>query len=278
MADDFAGRTVVIAGGSKGIGLAIARRFAALGARVVIGARGRQPECDALPDAEFVPCDMNDPDGPCALVRSAAARGGPISVLVNCVGGGIIRPDPVNVTDDQWMDMLSRSFLYVVRACRAAVPHMIAGQSSILNISSVAAQRGEPVAIDYAAAKAALDSYTKSLSTWLAPRGIRVNAIAPGNIATSLWSGEGGLAEQAGALMGIPPQQVMEESAAQKSVGAFWRTGGCCGPGRVPGRVGRRLHHGRELSRGRGLARRSPLTACRAVPARFQPASCRRSS
>ena len=219
MVNSYDGRTVVIAGGSKGIGLAIARGFSACGARLVIGARSHRPEIEDLTDAQFVPCDMSQPEGPDALIHAAVAGGDKIAVLVNCVGGGIIRPDPVNVTDDQWLEMLNRTFLYVVRSCRAAVPHMVDGQSSILNVSSVAAQRAEPITIDYAAAKAAVDSYTKSLSACLAPRGIRVNAIAPGAIATPLWSDAGGLADQASSLLGVPAKDVVDGFAAQIPLG-----------------------------------------------------------
>ena len=211
----FDGKLVVIAGGTKGIGLATARRFGALGARVVVGARSPSPDIEDLPFIEFVACNMADPKGPDALIDRAKSLAPKIDVLINSVGGAILRPEPAAVTDEQWMEMLNRSFLYAVRTCRAAVPYMTDNQGAIINISSVTAQVAEPTAIDYGAAKAALDSFSKSLATTLAPRGIRVNVISPGVIATPLWTAPNGLYDQFSQVLGMPSGDIAKTFAAQ---------------------------------------------------------------
>ena len=126
------------------------------------------------------------------------------------------------MSDEAWAETLNRSFLYAVRSCRAAVPLMRRqGGGTIVNISTVVSRMADPGVIDYAAAKAALESYTKSLSAALAPDRIRVNSISPGPVMTPLWTEPGGLADQFAQKMGTSGDVAMTEFAKHVPLGRF---------------------------------------------------------
>ncbi|MER6319433.1 SDR family oxidoreductase [Streptomyces sp. NPDC001581] len=98
-----------------------------------------------------------------------------------------------------------------VRASRAALPHLLAdGEGAIVNISSINARMPFPTVVDYSAAKAALTSLTKALSEEFAPRGVRVNAIAPGPVRTPFWTAPGGFADAVAASAGTTAQEAMD--------------------------------------------------------------------
>jgi NAD(P)-dependent dehydrogenase (short-subunit alcohol dehydrogenase family) len=125
-----------------------------------------------------------------------------------------VRDDPAAVTDADWTEMMDRTLFSAVRSCREAVPHMVKrGQGAIVNISSVSGSLPDAAVIDYCAAKAALNSYSKALSVWLAPQGVRVNVISPGPVRTPFWTQLGGLAEQYGQALGVSPEAAMEQFA-----------------------------------------------------------------
>lgn len=195
MSNSKTSRIVVAPGGTRGIGLATAARFSENGDTVIVASRQNRPEVEALRGVEFFEADMTSADAPDKLIRHVIRKHGRIDILINCVGGGIIRADPVGLSDEVWFEMLTRSFFYAVRTCRAAIPHMPKG-SVIINISTQNAQLPEAIVIDYCAAKAALESFTKSLATHLAPDGFRVNAISPGPVTTPHWTEPGGWGEQ----------------------------------------------------------------------------------
>ena len=213
-------------GGTKGIGLETARQFSAQGDTVVVGARQSRAEIAALANVEFMAADMGNPAAPGDLVRHAIDRHGRIDVLVNCVGGGLVRPDPNAVTDEQWLDMLTRSFLYAVRSSRVAVNQMRKpGGGSLINISSIHARLSKTDTIDYSAAKAALESYSKSLAINVAAANIRVNTVSPGPVVTPLWTDEGGLSDQFAEKLGVSGGQVMRDIAKQVPLGRFAEPG-----------------------------------------------------
>jgi len=216
-------RIVVVVGGSRGIGLAITRRFAENGDIVVVSARRPRPEIDELAGAELVALDMTTPDGPDKFIKHVVEKYGRIDVLINCVGGSIIRADPLALTDDDWMKMLTSSFFYAVRSCRAAIPHIPKhGSGIIINISSTVAQNPVPITIDYCSAKAALEAYSKTISMVLAPQGIRVMTIIPGPVMTPGWTDPGGWAEQLQPIFGFStPKEVLEASAKALPLGRF---------------------------------------------------------
>jgi 3-oxoacyl-[acyl-carrier protein] reductase len=185
MAFDFSGRCVVVAGGSRGIGRAIALGFAAAGARVSICARGAAGVEAARLElaahgqlAHGQACDLADAAAVERYIQSAAAALGGIDVLVNNASG-------FGRGDDEaaWAAGLSVDVLAMVRSSRAAEPFLLQRPgSSVVHISSISAYRASSRAPAYAAVKAAMISYTASQALMLAPKGVRVNCVAPGSI------------------------------------------------------------------------------------------------
>lgn len=225
----LAGRTAVVTGASRGIGLAITRALAAEGATVVAGALTGSAELDELAAGGAVhpvSVDLTRPGGPGELVSAAVAELGGIDVLVNNVGA--VRPRLtgfLDVTDEEWEWSLTINFLAAVRTMRAAIPHL-AGRAgaSIVTISSVNAFLPDPGVIDYSAAKGALTNLCKSLSKELGP-GIRVNTISPGPVRTDLWLGSSGVAATVGGASGTDPGDVVRRQEAAASTGRFTTPG-----------------------------------------------------
>jgi 3-oxoacyl-[acyl-carrier protein] reductase len=185
MAFDFDGRNVVVTGGSRGIGRSIALAFARAGAGVSICARGAEElartrfEIAALGyRTHSAALDLADRDAVLRYVGEAAAALGGIDVLVNNASAFGIRDD-----EEGWAGAMSVDMMATVRASHAAVPFLECGTgSSIVNISSVSSLRCSAPRPPYGAMKAAVNHYTVSLAAVLAPKRIRVNAIAPGSI------------------------------------------------------------------------------------------------
>ncbi|WP_305790252.1 oxidoreductase [Symbioplanes lichenis] len=214
------GRTALVTGASRGIGLAVAEALAAEGVHVVAGARTK-------PDAavDFVAADLSTPDGPAALVEAAVALlGGRLDILVNNVGGVHPRTGGfLTVTDDQWQEALTINFLSPVRTTRAALPYLLERGGAVVTVGSVNASLPDPLVIDYSAAKAALVNFGKALSKEVGPRGVRVNTVSPGPVATDLWLGAGGVAETVGAAGGLDPSAVAEKAVGGTATGRFTR-------------------------------------------------------
>ena len=218
-------KVVVVTGASKGIGLAVSQAFAAAGAFVIAGARHNSPELQALEaagSATFVAADLSTPEGPRALIAAAVERGG-IDVLVNNAGAVTPRFDGIlSVSDEDWDAALSLNFLSAVRATREAVPHMLTrGGGSIVMIGSVNATLPEWNIVDYSATKAAMANYAKSLSKEFGPKGIRVNTISPGPVATDLWLAKDGIAAQFAAASGATSDAVVQSVSAGAATGRF---------------------------------------------------------
>jgi NAD(P)-dependent dehydrogenase (short-subunit alcohol dehydrogenase family) len=172
---------------------------------------------------DFVDVDLAVPEGPASLVSTALSRHGRIDVLVNNVGAATTRTDGfLAVTDDQWLFSLTLNLLAAVRTTRAAlVPMLDAGKGSIVTTSSVNAFLPDPAVIDYGAAKAALTNFCKALSKEVGPRGIRVNTISPGPVATDLWLGDDGVAATVARATGSDPAAVAAGAAAASVTGRF---------------------------------------------------------
>jgi len=188
MSFDFAGKRVLVAGGSRGIGRAIALQFASAGADVAVCARGAATLEQARAEiarhghrAHAMTCDLADAASIGAWVPAAAEALGGIDVLVNNASGFGMGDD-----EEGWAAGLSVDVLAMVRSSRAALPWLqrsgAAGGASIVHISSIAAYRPSMRTPAYAAVKAAMNSYTGSQAALLSRQGIRVNAIAPGSI------------------------------------------------------------------------------------------------
>lgn len=180
--NEFTGRRVAVAGGSRGIGRAIALGFARAGARVSICARGAdalKATCAELGDgAHAMACDLGDAGAIRAWVAGAADALGGLDILVNNASG-------FGSADDEagWAASFAIDIMAIVRASQAALPHLLAAQgAAIVNISSISALRPSTRTPPYGAAKAAVIHYTSSQAAMLARKGVRVNAVAPGSI------------------------------------------------------------------------------------------------
>lgn len=210
--DDLNGKVAVVGGAGRGIGLAVTRALAERGVKVLAGTRSPSAELEAL-EVDSAIVDLAAPDGGPDLIAAALDRHGRIDIVVNGVGGGEVRPDPALVSGEAWQKTLERNLFSAVWTCGAAVPHLRAEGGAIVNISSVAASMPDRNTIDYSAAKAALNSYSKSLALTLAPDGIRVNTISPGPVLTPLWTDPGGLADQFAGQYGVEPEAAPQEFA-----------------------------------------------------------------
>lgn len=183
MAKDFAGKRVIVMGGSRGIGRSIALGFAAGGASVSICARGTGPleatrrEIETLGVAAHgASVDLADASAIEAYVPAAVKALGGLDILVNNASG-------FGHSDDEegWAASLNVDMMAVVRGSQAAIPHMKPG-SSIVNVSSISALRASSRSAPYGAIKAAVMHYTASQAKTLSKKGIRVNCVAPGSI------------------------------------------------------------------------------------------------
>jgi NAD(P)-dependent dehydrogenase (short-subunit alcohol dehydrogenase family) len=220
------GKVAIVTGASRGIGLAVTRTLVEEGARVVAGARSVTGDLASLAAAGSVhpvQVDLTTEDGPGRLVDAAVTTYGGLDVLVNNVGGGHPRPGGfLSVTDAEWTASLAVNFLAAVRTTRLALPHLLErGAATIVSTCSVNAFLPDPLVIDYSAAKAALASFSKSLSKELGPRGVRVNTVSPGPVATDLWLGEDGVARTLARAGGGDPDAIAAQAASGSVTGRF---------------------------------------------------------
>jgi NAD(P)-dependent dehydrogenase (short-subunit alcohol dehydrogenase family) len=181
---------VLVTGGSRGIGAAVAREFAAAGDRVAVhygSSRAAAFEVAASLEGEghvVVGADLGDPEAVRAMVAEAAEGLGGLEVLVN--NAGVFTPHPITETTYEewqraWHDTLAVNLLGAANATWCAVPHMIeAGGGRIVNVSSRGAFRGEPRSPAYGASKAAIIAFGQSLARALGPHRIAVTTVAPG--------------------------------------------------------------------------------------------------
>jgi 3-oxoacyl-[acyl-carrier protein] reductase len=191
---DLTGMTALVTGASGGIGSAIAQALAAQGARLAVsGSNVAKLEAfrDSLNgDHVALPCDLSDGAAVDALVPSAVeALGGKLDILVN--NGGITRDNLVmRMKDDEWDQVIRVNLEAAFRLARAAArPMMKARFGRIVSITSVVGTTGNPGQANYAASKGALTAMSKALAQELASRGITVNCVAPGFIASPMTDG-----------------------------------------------------------------------------------------
>jgi NAD(P)-dependent dehydrogenase (short-subunit alcohol dehydrogenase family) len=227
MTAELDGRTAVVTGASRGIGLAVTRRLVAEGARVIAGARKATTELDELATTgavRIVEVDLARPEGPAELIAAAGQR---IDILVNNVGSAPARTAGfLAVTDEQWQGSLTLNLLAAVRATRAALPFMLAAHSgAIVTVSSVNSTLADPAVIDYGAAKAALANFCKALAKEVGADGVRVNTVSPGPVATELWLGDHGVAATVAKATGTPAEDVVQGAAHDSVTGRFSQPG-----------------------------------------------------
>ncbi len=189
-------RGVLVTGGSRGIGAAIARAFADRGDRVAIhygrSADAAESVLASLPGAGHVTvqADMTDPEAVRRAVDAAADRLGRLDVLVNNAGVFVASPPlttPYEDWRDTWTETLATNLTGAANASYCAIPHLrAAGGGAIVNVSSRGAFRGEPRNPAYGASKAGLNALGQSLALALAPEGISVGTVAPGFVQTEM--------------------------------------------------------------------------------------------
>jgi NAD(P)-dependent dehydrogenase (short-subunit alcohol dehydrogenase family) len=187
------GKSVIVTGGSTGIGAAIVRLFAEEGARVWFSARSDQPGRDlekALRavgcDVVFSVCDAAKEAEARAFVRQVVDSAGGLDVLVNNAAVSYVATIETT-TIDAWKDVMTNNLTSVFLMCREAIPHLRRSKGNIVNLGSTYSFVGAAESGAYAMTKAGVVSLTKTLALELGPDGIRVNALCPGATVTALY-------------------------------------------------------------------------------------------
>ncbi|MDV6300075.1 SDR family oxidoreductase [Dietzia kunjamensis] len=193
------GRRALITGGDSGIGAAVAIAFAREGADVAIHhLPDEEPDARAVAEiieregrtAALIPGDLTDRAFCESLADTAVERLGGLDILVNNAGKQVVAPALEDLPDEQLTDTFEVNIVGMFRVTRATLRHLEPG-STIINTTSVVAYMAPPNLLDYASTKAAINNFTKGLAQQLAPKGIRVNAVAPGPIWTPLQVSDG---------------------------------------------------------------------------------------
>jgi NAD(P)-dependent dehydrogenase (short-subunit alcohol dehydrogenase family) len=185
------GRVAIVTGGARGLGLGIARRFAAEGAQVVIAdiAEATAAEAAASVGGEYIGCDVTDRASVQMLVDTVVARHGRLDIMV--ANAGIAGGAPfLELTDERWDSVIAVN-LRGVFLCNQIAGRRFAqqGGGAIINTASILSARANPTTAAYSASKAGVVSLTHSAAAALGPFGVRVNAIGPGYIETQMTEG-----------------------------------------------------------------------------------------
>ncbi|HLT29848.1 MAG TPA: SDR family oxidoreductase [Myxococcaceae bacterium] len=193
------GRRALVTGADSGIGAAVAIAFAREGADVALSYLPSE-EPDARHIVELIekegrkafayPGDISQAQYCRELVQASLEALGGLDIIVNNAGRQITQDRLEDVSDEQWEDTFRANIFSMFWITKAALPHLPPG-SSIINTTSIQAYKPSPTLIDYATTKGAINNFTKGLAEQLAPRGIRVNAVAPGPIWTPLQPSHG---------------------------------------------------------------------------------------
>jgi len=181
----LAGKSALVTGGSRGIGAAIVRELADAGAYVAVGFNSAADEAEAIAKevgGRAIQADVSSPADAARLVDEA----GDVDVLVNNAGltrDGLL----VRMPDEDWRDVIETNLSSVFYTCRAVTrPMMKKRAGAIVNVSSIVGLRGNWGQTNYAASKAGIIGFTKSLARELGSRGVRANVVAPGYVTTRL--------------------------------------------------------------------------------------------
>ena len=183
-------KVAIVTGGGSGIGLAITEKFVSAGIKTIIVGRDQQ-KLDHAKEKFGQLCipvrsDLASLDSIPALVEKIIAEHGQIDILVNNAGINM-KKDFLEVTDEDFQQILLTNVTAIFSLSREVVKQMLKkGEGSIINISSMASQYGIPKVIAYTASKAAIEGMTRAMAVELSPKGIRINCIAPGFIATDM--------------------------------------------------------------------------------------------
>lgn len=216
------GRVACVTGGTRGIGLAIARAFLDEGAKVVINGRDAEKaartiaELNAGDNVHFIAGDVMQREDCEAIVDGTVAHFGKIDILVANAGGAANHAPVAQLTDESMQQALVWNFWHTFWTMRAALAHMIPQQSGrILTMSSVEGKVGKPGISTYVASKHAINGLTKSAAREVGTLGITVNALCPGAIETDVMMAEGPGAAEA---MGTTYEGLLEMFAQESAV------------------------------------------------------------
>ncbi|WP_416973100.1 oxidoreductase [Streptomyces sp. 4F14] len=213
------GKTAVVTGAGKGIGLAAVRTLVDEGVRVVGAARTITPDLKET-GARTVSADLGTAEGVTALIDTALADLGGIDLLVNNVGGGdAATPGFLDATDAEWTDLLGINLFSTVRTTRAALPSLIERRGAIVNVSSILGRMplaGIPAA--YSTAKGAVTTLGKALSEEFGPRGVRVNTVSPGLVRTTVYTDPDGPIAALAAASGQSVDDFVQQLARAQNV------------------------------------------------------------
>jgi len=216
-------RVAVVTGASRGIGRALSEQLTGEGARVLMVAR----DADALREAaeaigaEWVAADVTDPAVADRVVACAAEQMGGVDILVNNAGTSFARPAD-ELTDEDWQDQWDLHVMASMRFMRAAAPRMAeAGWGRIVNVASSAGKRPSLTNVAYAVTKAAQLSLSRAWADLWAGKGVLVNAVAPGPVASELWMAPGGLADQAAEAKGVSRDEALADQRSKVPLGRF---------------------------------------------------------
>src|SRR5260221_2720337 len=214
--NELSGKRALVTGGTKGMGEAIVKRLRLAGATVITTARTKP---DKLQSPElFIQSDISTPQGGEKVVKEVLARLGGVDILINNVGGSSAPSGgALALSDEDWQQTFNANLFAAVRLDRALLPKMLEQRSGvIIHISSI--QRSLPLyesTLAYAAAKAALTNYSKGLSNEVAPKGIRVNTVAPGYTETEAARGMfNEIAQRTGISADAARQRIMDSVGA----------------------------------------------------------------
>jgi 3-oxoacyl-[acyl-carrier protein] reductase len=217
---ELEGRVCVVTGASRGIGLATARLLAEEGARVLIVGRdaASAQEAAAQVGGEALALDVTEA-GAAEEVTGCADTLGGVWALVNNAGTSFARPLE-ELTDADWQGQWELHVMAPMRLMRALAPRMAAaGGGRIVNVCSSAGKRPSLTNAAYAVTKAAQLSLSRVFADRHAAEGVLVNAVAPGAVSSPLWTGDGGLADQAAAAQGTTRDEALAAQAAKIPVG-----------------------------------------------------------
>jgi 3-oxoacyl-[acyl-carrier protein] reductase len=213
----LAGRACVISGGSRGIGLATARRLRAEGAELLLLGRGEQAlraAAAACGDAHWLVLDVTAPDAGERAVAACRERFGRVDVLVNNAGMSTVRALE-ELDDAEWQAQWEIHVMAPMRLMRAAIPAMRErGWGRVVNVCSSSGKRPGQRNVAYSVTKAAELSLSRAYADAHAQHGVLVNAVTPGPVASELWLEPGGLADQTVEAGGGSREQVLEKAAA----------------------------------------------------------------
>ena len=221
------GRVCVVTGASRGIGRASAAGLAREGARVMLVARDGEAlgetaaELGAVGTVATLALDVTAPDAGERVRERAEAELGPVDVLVNNAGTSFRRPLG-ELEDGDWQAQWELHVMASMRLMRALVPGMADREwGRVVNVCSSSGKRPSSSNAAYSVSKAAQLSLSRVYADAYAGRGVRVNAVAPGPVDTSLWLGEGGLADQAAAAAGTTRDEALAAQGAKAPIGRF---------------------------------------------------------